>query len=216
MSLKGWNAVPIGFSLRLEILRGQKLTKAEQGNVPCFYSDTSIATPELFSSSHQHPHTTAFTFRSAVSPLVASPRSLEPTSLLLIACLCFSPACSLQAPLGELLASQDSSAQAGKAERHESTDSVCCAREFRCVLNFRAFSGQGWALLGFGRPSIKEGIWLSHHLTSSAQTGEGSLWVGLAADPRTAELPPGTRFSNLDKKHCELDQNISKRTLGWA
>ncbi|XP_041342213.1 uncharacterized abhydrolase domain-containing protein DDB_G0269086-like [Pyrgilauda ruficollis] len=36
-----------------------------------------------------------------------------------------------KAPLGELLATQDSSAQAGKAERQESTDGACSAQEFR-------------------------------------------------------------------------------------
>lgn len=135
-----------------------------------------------------HPLSTAFAFRRAVSLLAASPSSLEPTSLLLIACLCFFPARSLQAPRGELLASQDSSARAGEAKAawQESTDRVCSAREFRCVLSLLAFSGQGWALLGFSRPSIKEPIWLSHHLTCSAQTGEGSAWAGLAADRRTA------------------------------
>lgn len=103
-----------------------------------------------------------------MSLLAASASCQEPTSLRLIACLCFFPAHSLQVPLGEVLASQDSSAQAGKAERQESTDGVHGAQECRCVLSFLAFSEQGWALLGFRRPSVKEQNWLSHPLTCSA------------------------------------------------
>ncbi|XP_059692958.1 centrosome-associated protein CEP250-like [Haemorhous mexicanus] len=44
--------------------------------------------------------------------------------------MCFS-ATGEKAPLGEPLASQDFSAQAGKAEREQSTDRVCSAQEFR-------------------------------------------------------------------------------------
>ncbi|XP_056371603.1 uncharacterized protein LOC130266321 [Oenanthe melanoleuca] len=49
------------------------------------------------------------------SPLAASPGPEHPAA----------------APTGELLASRDSSAQAGKAERQENTGRVCSAREFR-------------------------------------------------------------------------------------
>ncbi|XP_063268035.1 uncharacterized protein LOC134558282 [Prinia subflava] len=72
-----------------------------------------------------------FTAFWAVSLLAASQSSQEPTSLLPTACLCFFPAHSLQASAEELLSSQDSWAQAGEAERQESTDGVRRARDFR-------------------------------------------------------------------------------------
>lgn len=115
-----------------------------------------------------------------MSLLAASASSQDQTFQLLIACLFFFPAHSFQVPLGDVLATQDSSAHAGKAERQESTDRVRGAREFRCVFSFLAFSEQGWALLGSRRPSVKEQIWLSHPLTCSALMGKGSpeqVWL---------------------------------------